>query len=280
MTELARRTISELRARYELEPGLRDVYVEGKFDQEILSNFFRGPDFRDRMIYDIDSVEVPTALLIAHGFTDGNKQRIIALARELANLPDECQYRCLVDRDLDHWFGPLESTTRLTWTEFCSIELYFFSNEILRDLLITTAKSKISSWEVYLDSLIATLRDLYALRLADRALGWSLEWLSIDRCLSRHESRIIFALPDYIDRLMKKNRKMGTKQQFDHSFALWQQKLSGDPRSHIRGHDLIDLLAWTIAEFRGIKEFSSQVAIQRLLVLLAPNTPGLIGVLQ
>ena len=102
MTELARRTISELRARYDLEPSLRDIFVEGKFDQDVLSNCLRGPEHRDRMIYDIDSVDIPSELLGVHELTDGKKQRVIALARELAPLPSKCLYRCLVDRDLDH----------------------------------------------------------------------------------------------------------------------------------------------------------------------------------
>lgn len=279
MTDLARRTISELRARYDLEPSLKDVFVEGKFDQEVLSNCLRGPEHYDRMVYDIDSVDVPSTLLIAHKLSEGNKQRVIALAREMKDLSPECLYRCLVDRDLDHWFGPLETTDRLTWTEYCSIELYFFSSEILHDLVITTAKSKIDIWDEYLDSLISTLRHQYAMRLADRDLGWSLGWLSVDRCLTRKESQIAFDAPNYVDRLLKKNGKAKERRQFENAVAAWQAKLSGDPRNHIRGHDLLDVLAWTIAEFRGIKEFSSVVSIQRLLILLAPRAHSLANVI-
>jgi len=276
MTELARRTISELKARYELEPNLKDVYVEGRFDQEIISRCLCSQKNRDRMIYDIDSVDVPSALLADHQLTDGNKQRVIALARELADLSDGCLYRCVVDKDLDHWFGPLESTARLVWTDYCSIELYFFSPELLHEIVVITAKSKISSWRDYLNSLTEILCSLYALRLADRELGWSIDWLSADRCLSRAGSQLVFAADDYIDRLLKKNRKAGFRKQFDHTFSAWKVKLSGDNRNYIRGHDIIDLLAWTIEEFGGIKEFSSAVAIQRLLVLLAPRIPILV----
>jgi hypothetical protein len=276
MTELARRTIGELKARYDLEPSLRDVFVEGRFDQDILSNCLRGAEHHGRMIYDIDSVEVPTKLLTEHKLTDGNKQRVIALARELEQLPSECQYRCLVDRDLDHWLGPLETTARLVWTEYCSMELYFFMSELLRDIVITTAKSKINNWQEYLDSLVSTLRQMYALRLADSELSWSIEWLTVGRCLSSKESRIVFDNANYTDRLLKKNGKIKEKQKFLSAVDCWLDKLSGDPRTYIRGHDLIDLLAWTVAEFRGIKEFSSSISIQRLLVLLARGTPGLL----
>ena len=37
MTGIARRTIDELAARYELEPELNDVFVEGVFDRDVLA---------------------------------------------------------------------------------------------------------------------------------------------------------------------------------------------------------------------------------------------------
>lgn len=275
MTDFARRTINELLVRYELEPELQDIFVEGQFDQDVLTSYFRATKQVNRIVYEIDSVEVPVELLIKHGLTAGNKQRVIALSRELSGLPAECSYRCLVDKDLDHWYGPLESTARLVWTEYCSIELNFFSDEILHDVLINAAKTKITIWEEYTASMTSTLCGLYALRLADRQLGWNLKWLSIDRCLSHEKSRVDFDFPDYVDRLLKNNRKSHSKQQFETSVDQWMKKLVGDHRDFIRGHDLFELLAWTVSKFRGIKEFSSPVAIQRLFVLLAPKASGL-----
>jgi hypothetical protein len=275
MTDFARRTINELLVRYELEPELQDVFVEGQFDQDVLTSYFRAAKQIDRMVYEIDTVEVPSELLIKHGLTEGNKQRVIALSRELAELPVECSYRCFIDKDLDHWFGPLESTARLVWTEFCSIELNFFSDEILRDVLISAAKTKIALWEQYIESMTLTLCGLYALRLADRELGWNLKWLSIDRCLSYENCRVNFNFTDYVDRLLSNNRKSHNKEQFETSVDEWKNKLVDDHRNFIRGHDLVELLAWTVNKFRGIKEFSSPVAIQRLFVLLAPKASGL-----
>lgn len=276
MTDFARRTIYELVVRYELEPGLQDIFVEGQFDRDVLTSYFRAAKQIDRMVYEIDSVEVPAELLIKHGLTEGNKQRVIALSRELAEIPVECSYRCLVDKDLDHWFGPLEPTARLVWTEFCSIELNFFSDEILRDVLISAAKTKIALWDQYIESMTSTLCGLYALRLADRQLGWDLKWLSIDRCLSYKNSRVNFDFADYVDRLLKNNRKSHSKKQFETSVDEWKNKLVDDHRNFIRGHDLVELLAWTVNKFRGIKEFSTPVAIQRLFVLLAPKAGGLV----
>lgn len=95
MTEIARRTIDELRMRYELEPALHDVYVEGQFDQDVISTCLREHGEYERTVYSIDSIEVPIGILAAHHLTDGNKQRVLALAQELSPLPPECSFRCL-----------------------------------------------------------------------------------------------------------------------------------------------------------------------------------------
>lgn len=280
MTEIARRTIDELVVRYELEPTLQDVFVEGQFDYDVLSNCFRCHGHADRTVYPIDSVDISPAILSGHDLTDGNKQRVIALARELAQLPEDCRYRCFVDRDLDHWFDLLEETPRLVWSDYCSIELYFLSDNMLQQILMASAKCKITNWNEYFTSLINTLRYLYAARLADRELGWSLKWITADRCLSVNGSRIDFDFSDFIERVLLANGKMGDSNQFRGSVHDWTNRLSGDCRNYIRGHDLTNLLAWSVHHFRGIKAFSSPVAIERILVLLSSQIQALDMVFQ
>jgi len=272
-------TIGELSVRYELEPTLKDIFVEGAFDRDILSNCFRSMKDDSRKAYEIQTVEVPNELVASHGLSSGNKQRVITLARELANLPAACSYKCFVDRDLDHWFGELEDTARLTWTEFSSIELHFFSDEVLQDVILTTAKSKIDNWNQYKDSLIVVLRNLFALRLADRELGLNLKWLPFEKYLSKEGSQIAFDLSTYMDRLLIKNGEMGLKNRYEELLGGWLLKLNGDCRNYIRGHDLVDMIAWTVKEFRGVKEFSEADVIQRLFVLLAPRVPNIVGTL-
>lgn len=271
MTEIPRWTISELMARYTLEPTLKDVFVEGEFDQDVLSRCFLEASMTEKIAYVIDTVDIPRQLLTSHKFTEGNKQRVIVLARELAELPVSCGLRCLVDRDLDHLFGPLEQVPRLIWTDYASLELYFFSEKILRDLLLTVGKAKISQWDSFINSFVGTLKHLYAIRLADRELTWNLRWISFDRCLKIKDGNIQFAVSDYINRVLLANKKSSNRLEFESIVTGWHTKLGGDPRNFIRGHDLIDLLAWSIDNLGGLKEFASEYAIQRVLVLIAGN---------
>lgn len=276
MSDIPQWQIIELRARYELEPALQDVYVEGHFDREVLCRCLTHAEQERRVVYPIEAVAIPADLLAKHDLTDGNKQRVIVLARELAALPPETAFRCLVDRDLDHWFGALEETPRLVWTTHCSVELYFLTGDILRDLLITTGKSRIRDWNRFFESFVRVLRDLYAARLTSRELNLSLDWISFDRCLAKKDDAIEFDADEYVKRVLLKNGKAAVLDTFLSTATTWRQSLEGDPRNYIRGHDFLELAAWTIRQYRGLREFASPLALERLLVLLAPRIEGLV----
>lgn len=272
-------TVDELLARYELEPELLDVFVEGSFDREVLS--LRMPAAcSGRTFYEIDVVEVPSGLLAAHGLTSGNKQRVIALSKELERAPAEAQVVCLVDRDLDHWFVSTESTGRLRWSVFCSIESHFLTKDTIRDIAITTGRSKIGNFDVFVDSLLNVLRQLYALRLADRELSTNLKWVAIRKYLSRTSDTIVFDSPKYAIALLNSSSMLKRKGDFSASANKWLLQLSCDIRLACRGHDYTELLAWAISEFDGQKEFTSVIAIERLFVLLARSISSLNAELQ
>ncbi len=268
MNEDIRRNLSELLARYQLEPELADVYVEGVFDREVLACAFRSGS-PCTTFYEIDTVDVPDDTLRKHGFSPGMKQRVIALSRELAELPDESRVLCLVDRDLDHWFGALEESRRLRWTIFCSIEAHFLTLPIANDVLVITGRARITNMELFFDSLGQTLRDLYCLRLADREHQFALKWVALKKYLSSGQDSIGFDLGRYIDAVLNANAKMSHRKAFLRSVKSWRQRLDCDLRSAFRGHDYVDLLAWAITEFNGHREFASPVAVERLFVLLS-----------
>lgn len=274
MTDPIKWTVPELLARYELEPQLADVFVEGTFDREVLAN---APILTPAgyAFYEIDAVDVPREVLEKHRLSSGNKQRVIALARELASLPGDVKVLCLVDRDLDHWFGPLESTRGLRWTMFCSLELHFLTPEIIRDLLVTTGRIRVKRFDAFVDSLIAVLRDLYALRLTDRQCAMEMKWVALRKYLSRDGDVVRFDLDNYRIALLTTNRNASRRNEFDDVVSSWMGRLTCDIRLCSRGHDFQTLLAWAMNEFNGQKEFASETAIERLFVLIARSMPAL-----
>jgi|SRR5882672_1324324 len=99
-------TLEELLSRYELEPSIRDIYVEGPFDQFFLQWFLQQSGLANIVAYPIDSVHLPGAVLDRLGLEHGNRGRVIALAHELeATSPRDLrtQVACVVDADFDHF---------------------------------------------------------------------------------------------------------------------------------------------------------------------------------
>lgn len=267
-------TVGELLARYELEPDLLDVFVEGSFDQEVLSQH-RSGGCAGRTFYEIDVVDVPATTVEIHGLTLGNKQRVIALSKELCQVSSSARVVCLVDRDLDHWFAAIENSDRLRWSVFCSVESHFLTKDTIRDIAVTTARSKISDFDAFFDSLGQTLRQLYALRLADRELKLNLKWTALRKYLSNNSGTVTFDLTKYALAVLNSNAALNRKADLAASTDRWLRSLECDIRLACRGHDFTELLAWAISEFGGQKEFTSTAAIERLFVLLARSVSSL-----
>jgi hypothetical protein len=78
--EIYRRTIEEIIVRYELEPSLRDIYVEGLEDKSLIEWFLSQHGQTNCAIYDVDTIEIPAELLFAENLVDGNRSRVIFLA--------------------------------------------------------------------------------------------------------------------------------------------------------------------------------------------------------
>lgn len=267
-------TVDELLARYELEPELLDVFVEGGFDREVLTQH-RAGGCAEKTFYEVDTVDLPADVLEAYGLTLGNKQRVIALSRQLSQISSLARVACLVDRDLDHWFAPVENTARLRWSVFCSTESHFLTKNTVRDIAVITGRSKIPSFDAFFDSFELTLRRLYALRLADRELQLNLKWTALRKYLSKHEGTIAFDLEKYAQAVLSSNSALTRKSEFAASTGKWLRSLDCDVRFACRGHDYTELLAWAISEFGGQKEFASPAAIERLFILLSRSIESL-----
>lgn len=150
MSTVPRRKLSEIRTRYTLEPNLEDYYVEGSFDKEIVAAIQSriNPGVK---IYEIDTIEIPSETLQKHGLTSGNKQRVIALAKELSDLDEEVKFRCFVDKDLDEWLDRMQEAPRLKWTGPTSIELYFFCEDIIKKIVFASVELKPTTKNYFLN---------------------------------------------------------------------------------------------------------------------------------
>jgi hypothetical protein len=117
-----RRTLEELVTRYQLEPELRDVYVEGKTDKILLEWFLEQRGVKNFAVYEIDTVEIPAQKLFEYGLNDNNRSRAIALALEIQNqLPELPHFTCIADKDFDWLFGKNYPCNSLLFSDYTSL---------------------------------------------------------------------------------------------------------------------------------------------------------------
>src|SRR5438105_4766220 len=149
-----RRTLDEIITRYDLNRSFCDVYVEGDADRGILESFFEGLGNLEVVVYDIDTVEIPSAVVQELGLENNNRGRVIALARTLyKRFGTKSVVSGLIDADLDYVIGPLETCPLILLTDYTSMEMYFFSRKAMTKFI----RSVCPAAEINAEDLLAAI---------------------------------------------------------------------------------------------------------------------------
>jgi hypothetical protein len=265
-------TVDELQTRYSLEPELRDMFVEGQFDKDVISAALKSAEPENNIvIYIIDVIRVESELLRKYALTLGNKQRLLALSRELALVKGNLQCVCVVDRDYDEWMKTEETNSIIRYIRYCGIENYFLDGYYINEILVVASRSKIDDFNEFYNSAVSALKELYCIRLTDMSLKLNSKFIDFDRCISIRGGLVVFNSEEYIKRHLLKNSIFKHADKFSKKLAHWKSSMEAvdSPRRCIRGHDFIDLLVFCIRAFKGIRSLADQTLIERMLVLLA-----------
>jgi hypothetical protein len=243
----AQKRLGELIARYRFEPTIRDVFVEGRADANLVTKFLQSQNLKDVAVYEISSVEISAERLIEAGHSDGARQRVIFLALYCKdNLPlKSCAVTCVADRDYDLLLGKSYDCPFLLFWDHCCLEMYAFDSRFLDPVLRSAAPSLQKSGDTVLSELEPVLLRLFAIRTTNIWLGLGLEWLPSfpDSCTLTSKS-VEFDESDFIDRYLSKNARLKEKENFLRELKILTSKMSGDRRQFIRGHDFVAALSW------------------------------------
>lgn len=263
--DLPRRTLDELLALYMLEPGLIDFYVEGRTDRVFLEYLIPGAH-----VIEIDAVDVPRSLLETVGLTPSARNRVIGLAAFLhERLPKNAgeKVRCIVDADMDRFLERETPQFRLLrLTDFCCIEAYYFDHKHLLKyrqigLHDVGALGQTDLWREMQPSVI----DFFLIRaaLASREFSWS--WISPTTCCKQSAGRITFDITEFVRRLANKNSARSEEAILLEEIARLREKVSGDSRHFVHGHDFIELLSWYIRPHVREKQLAHSEVVARML---------------
>lgn len=242
-----RRTIPELINLYELEPEIRDVWVEGPSDKSIYSWFFNETVSKRVDVKVIDEANVGSEILEKYGLSSGNKQRVIALAFELdsALRNSECAtYTAIADKDSDEFQLSTPYTGSLVYTDFTSVELYFFDEVFLQKFFTLCLGLDDIDINQVMAGITNAGEELFFFRLASERLSLSLKWVPIDRLLSCNERYVEINAGQLCDKLMQKNKCWFRREEFLSQVENIRANKKSECRNQINGHDFVKLLHW------------------------------------
>ena len=249
-----RRTLDELVTRYELEPDLCDIYVEGKTDKLLIEWFLDHKEHQGFAVYEIDTVEIPAQLLFELGLKDNIQSRVIALALHIQDKLSETPLHvtCIADKDFDWLFGKEYQCDLLLFTDYSCLEMYLF-NEVVLDkyLRLGLRLSQPEAGEI-LNQVSKALEDLFLIRATNEALELNMTWLKNfgDCCkLNKNKNQVQFELKTFITKYLNSNGNSSQESRFITKLEELRAKQLIEIRYKIHGHDFTELLCWYIRPY-------------------------------
>lgn len=239
-----RRTIPELVTRYELEPSLRDLFVEGDRDLHFLHWLFARSETSGVVIYKIDTVDIPEALLdgLSHS---GNAGRVVAFCTAIETAISQTTPNVvgLVDRDVIEAIDDPSVPKRLLMTDFCSLEGYALS-DIALTKFFSLYLGRVPQKQC-INAIKHVLVELWLLRAAKYLLAPTAPWVDrFDRCCRMEGDLVVLDSNSLVDKLVGQARGQFTADRLRAQVDELRPKLQADSRFYIHGHDLVSLLAW------------------------------------
>lgn len=256
---MIQRTIPELITRYDLEPQIRDVYVEGVRDRDIVAWFLRRAGRTDAKVFEVDFIDVPAALLVEYGFSSGNKQRVLVLAKELERALTEemAQATCIVDGDSDRLLG-IDRVSGITYvTDFSCMEMYLFDENHLGKFLELAVGAQGLDVRELLNEYSGVLKTLFMVRTAALSLGIPLHLVDFTRCCLKSAGILTFDLKEFVQRSLDASRLRQREEDVLREIERLKGRAEGDARLYINGEDFLNLLAWERQEIlrkRGLRD--------------------------
>lgn len=238
-----KRTIQELIYRYELEPTIYDVFVEGSRDRAVLEWFFSTIYKKiDVAVYDVSTIEVDIEIAQQYDIDikRNNRNKLIVLAYALDSLiSDSSRVRIIIDSDFDILLNKNYECHCLQSTDYANLEMYLFNPRVITKYLNLALKGFPKSSEFVISQLRETLQTVFIIRLTNEILSMKMKWLDFTRLCNIKKFSVKFNENEFIERYMNRNNKIPEKEIFENTISTTKKLLTEDSRNQIHGHDFL-----------------------------------------
>lgn len=253
------RKYKEIVAMAQLEPGLKNVYVEGVSDYFFIKNFYEFINKNDISVYTIDDVDIsekyegmsPEQI---HYYKTNNKERVILLAQSLEKdiVVTKLPIVCIVDVDWDIVLDNVRKVCYLFYTDYNSMDMYLFDYEVVEKFLIQGNRIRKIDAKTLLNSLAGVGRVLFHVHCL--VCDFNESRLRNDKEFKYDKTTYKCSL-DFSSYWEKTMNKCGLKDKESELKKLFKSRISRkcDIRMEIQGHDFIHLLHCCVKKIKESK---------------------------
>jgi len=244
--------VAEIVERYRLEPSLRDVYVEGTYDKQVIDWFLRESEVYGPVVYPIESIELPASVVVGRGFPNNNKGRVLALATVVASDLGRAPLGLtgIVDSDLDAVVGGPPPVEGVLHTDYSCIEMYAANAEVLRKFFGLGFDASASA-DAFIGQAMPVLHGLAVMRAANERLRWNMKQVDLTKSLGVTSGQLAYDETDHVKRRLIKNGRWSERVVFGAAVAESRKLMSGDPRLFVNGEEFVVCLWWWIRKILG-----------------------------
>ncbi|MEV7319316.1 DUF4435 domain-containing protein [Streptomyces sp. NPDC093970] len=263
-----KRSLEELVFAYEMEPGLRDVYVEGRTDKVLIEHALSAHEVR---VWEDGEIDIPGDLVRTHGLDVGCKGRVATIALELeSRLSDkDLLVRCIVDADCDRVLEvSLVDAKYLRYTDFTCIESYFWDATHLRKYIKIGLHDTLGlTAEEVLEKVNPILKEIFLLRVAQKHLNMGWHWVSVSSCVTTKKATISFDREKFVQKYLQSNSAWDRREDLERIVEWYRPKLDNDIRHCLQGHDLTEVMSELVKECVKPKGLGQVEIVARMLAM-------------
>jgi hypothetical protein len=235
--------LDELITRYELDESLREAFVEGGDDAELLRQVLRRAGIAID-IYEGDLLDIPYDAFVSTGWEDNVRSRVRFVARELntrCSVDLINRVVCIIDADFDYLFGSVAAERLLLVTDFTALELYACNSDTLDKFVRIVLRGGSGKSAELLRALEVPLRELFLIRAANQSMSLGLDALPVKAAILVDDGEAAFD-ETYVAKLLAKNRVRDQEAAFRAAMEKLRKKAPADMRQAIHGHDFVEAL--------------------------------------
>lgn len=140
----------------------RQIIVEGSSDRRFITAWAKGLGINEIIVVTaVGDIDVDSKDLFELGLNDGNRARVIALAKN--SHAASIDIKCIADRDCGHNVED-HSYPTLLWTDYPALESYVVEEDVLDQANLLNFGGQLSNGATLLSELSFALGELYAIR--------------------------------------------------------------------------------------------------------------------